>query len=63
MKIQWLMRITHIIALCFTGEVPDVCQEIEIKTEQQIQSIREACKLARQILVKAGEGLRVIYCY
>ena len=33
--------------------------EPEIKTPEQIQGLREACKVARRVLDRAGDSLRV----
>ncbi|XP_068804711.1 methionine aminopeptidase 1D, mitochondrial isoform X3 [Struthio camelus] len=42
-----------------TGIVPDWGDDIEIKNEDQIQGLRQACQLARRILLLAGKGLKV----
>lgn len=42
-----------------TGIVPDWGDDIEIKNEDQIQGLRQACQLARQVLLLAGKGLKV----
>ncbi|XP_018091394.1 methionine aminopeptidase 1D, mitochondrial isoform X4 [Xenopus laevis] len=42
-----------------TGIVPDWGDYIEIKDEDQIQGLRQACQLARHILLMAGKSLKV----
>ncbi|XP_077175834.1 methionine aminopeptidase 1D, mitochondrial isoform X2 [Paroedura picta] len=42
-----------------TGIVPDWGDYIEIKNEDQIQGLRQACQLARHVLLLAGESLKV----
>ncbi|RXM29060.1 Methionine aminopeptidase 1D, mitochondrial [Acipenser ruthenus] len=42
-----------------TGIVPDWGDYIEIKDEDQIQELRQACQLARRILLLAGKSLKV----
>ncbi|KFQ73409.1 hypothetical protein N335_02767, partial [Phaethon lepturus] len=42
-----------------TGIVPDWGDNIEIKNEDQIQGLRQACQLARHVLLLAGKGLKV----
>ncbi|KAG2459129.1 MAP12 aminopeptidase, partial [Polypterus senegalus] len=42
-----------------TGIIPDWGDYIEIKTEDQIQGLRQACQLARRILLLAGKSLKV----
>ncbi|XP_055456378.1 methionine aminopeptidase 1D, mitochondrial isoform X2 [Psammomys obesus] len=42
-----------------TGIVPDWGESIEVKNEEQIQALREACQLARRILLLAGQSLKV----
>ncbi|XP_063018202.1 methionine aminopeptidase 1D, mitochondrial isoform X1 [Melospiza melodia melodia] len=42
-----------------TGIVPDWGDDIEIKNEDQIQGLRQACQLARHVLLLAGKGLKV----
>ncbi|ERE71994.1 methionine aminopeptidase 1D [Cricetulus griseus] len=42
-----------------TGIVPDWGDSIEVKNEDQIQGLREACQLARHILLLAGKSLKV----
>ncbi|KAL9848658.1 methionine aminopeptidase 1D, mitochondrial isoform 2-T2 [Geothlypis trichas] len=42
-----------------TGVVPDWGDDIEIKNEDQIQGLRQACQLARHVLLLAGKGLKV----
>eukprot|EP00075_Anas_platyrhynchos_P028408 XP_027317661.1 methionine aminopeptidase 1D, mitochondrial isoform X3 [Anas platyrhynchos] len=42
-----------------TGIVPDWGDDIEIKNEDQIQGLRQACQLARRVLLLAGKGLKV----
>ncbi|XP_052038646.1 methionine aminopeptidase 1D, mitochondrial [Apodemus sylvaticus] len=42
-----------------TGIVPDWGDSIEVKNEDQIQGLREACRLARHVLLLAGESLKV----
>ncbi|CAO2597101.1 Methionine aminopeptidase 1D, mitochondrial [Lemmus lemmus] len=42
-----------------TGVVPDWGDSIEVKTEDQIRGLREACQLARHILLLAGKSLKV----
>ncbi|XP_053838746.1 methionine aminopeptidase 1D, mitochondrial isoform X5 [Vidua macroura] len=42
-----------------TGIVPDWGDYIEIKNEDQIQGLRQACQLARHVLLLAGKGLKV----
>ncbi|XP_074729320.1 methionine aminopeptidase 1D, mitochondrial isoform X3 [Strix uralensis] len=42
-----------------TGIVPDWEDDIEIKNEDQIQGLRQACQLARHVLLLAGKGLKV----
>ncbi|XP_019472746.1 methionine aminopeptidase 1D, mitochondrial [Meleagris gallopavo] len=42
-----------------TGIVPDWGDGIEIKNEDQIQGLRQACQLARHVLLLAGRGLKV----
>ncbi|XP_069081437.1 methionine aminopeptidase 1D, mitochondrial isoform X1 [Pleurodeles waltl] len=42
-----------------TGIVPDWGDYIEIKTEDQIQELRQACQLARRVLLLAGKRLKV----
>ncbi|XP_042303137.1 methionine aminopeptidase 1D, mitochondrial isoform X4 [Sceloporus undulatus] len=44
-----------------TGIVPDWGDCIEIKNEDQIQGLRQACQLARQVLLLAGKSLKVYY--
>ncbi|XP_072903324.1 methionine aminopeptidase 1D, mitochondrial isoform X2 [Hemitrygon akajei] len=41
-----------------TGIIPDWGDYIEIKDEDQIQGLRQACQLARQILLFAGRSLK-----
>ncbi|XP_041056652.1 methionine aminopeptidase 1D, mitochondrial isoform X2 [Carcharodon carcharias] len=41
-----------------TGIIPDWGDHIEIKDEDQIQGLRQACQLARQILLLAGKNLK-----
>lgn len=41
-----------------TGIIPDWGDSIEIKDEDQIQGLRQACRLARQILLFAGRSLK-----
>lgn len=43
-----------------TGIVPDWGDDIEIKNEDQIQGLRQACQLARRVLLLAGKGLKVM---
>lgn len=43
-----------------TGVVPDWGDSIELKTEDQIRGLREACQLARHILLLAGKSLKVV---
>lgn len=45
-----------------TGIVPDWGDFIEIKDEDQIQGLRQACQLARHILLMAGRVLKVMGC-
>ncbi|KAF7248386.1 Methionine aminopeptidase 1D, mitochondrial, partial [Varanus komodoensis] len=42
-----------------TGIVPDWEDYIEIKNEDQIQGLRQACQLARHVLLLAGKSLKV----
>ncbi|KAK1166132.1 methionine aminopeptidase 1D, mitochondrial isoform X2 [Acipenser oxyrinchus oxyrinchus] len=42
-----------------TGIVPDWGDYIEIKDEDQIQGLRQACQLAHRILLLAGKSLKV----
>ncbi|XP_066493758.1 methionine aminopeptidase 1D, mitochondrial isoform X3 [Tiliqua scincoides] len=42
-----------------TGIVPDWGDYIEIKNEDQIQGLRQACQLARHVLLLAGKSLKV----
>ncbi|NP_001405451.1 methionine aminopeptidase 1D, mitochondrial isoform 2 precursor [Mus musculus] len=42
-----------------TGIVPDWGDSIEVKDEDQIQGLREACRLARHVLLLAGKSLKV----
>ncbi|MEE6489615.1 hypothetical protein FKM82_015628 [Ascaphus truei] len=42
-----------------TGIVPNWGDYIEIKDEDQIQGLRQACQLARHILLRAGKSLKV----
>ncbi|XP_048455344.1 methionine aminopeptidase 1D, mitochondrial isoform X4 [Rhincodon typus] len=42
-----------------TGIIPDWGDCVEIKDEDQIQGLRQACQLARQILLLAGSSLKV----
>ncbi|XP_038961097.1 methionine aminopeptidase 1D, mitochondrial isoform X3 [Rattus norvegicus] len=42
-----------------TGIVPDWGDSIEVKNEDQIQGLREACRLARHVLLLAGKSLKV----
>ncbi|XP_063789534.1 methionine aminopeptidase 1D, mitochondrial isoform X2 [Pseudophryne corroboree] len=42
-----------------TGIVPDWGDSIEIKDEDQIQGLRQACQLARHILLMAGKMLKI----
>ncbi|XP_019378396.1 PREDICTED: methionine aminopeptidase 1D, mitochondrial [Gavialis gangeticus] len=42
-----------------TGIIPDWGDYIEIKTEDQIQGLRQVCQLARHILLLAGKSLKV----
>ncbi|XP_052582666.1 methionine aminopeptidase 1D, mitochondrial isoform X5 [Peromyscus californicus insignis] len=42
-----------------TGIVPDWGDSIEVKNEDQIQGLREACQLARHVLLLAGKSLKV----
>ncbi|KAM6268938.1 methionine aminopeptidase 1D, mitochondrial isoform 1-T1 [Porphyrio hochstetteri] len=42
-----------------TGIIPDWGDDIEIKNEDQIQGLRQACQLARRVLLLAGKGLKV----
>ncbi|XP_053122174.1 methionine aminopeptidase 1D, mitochondrial isoform X2 [Hemicordylus capensis] len=42
-----------------TGIVPDWGDYIEIKKEDQIQGLREACQLARHVLLLAGKSLKI----
>nr|XP_009932420.1 PREDICTED: methionine aminopeptidase 1D, mitochondrial [Opisthocomus hoazin] len=42
-----------------TGIVPDWGDDIEIKNEDQIQGLRQACQLARHVLLLAGRALKV----
>ncbi|XP_030065395.1 methionine aminopeptidase 1D, mitochondrial isoform X3 [Microcaecilia unicolor] len=42
-----------------TGIVPDWGDYIEIKNEDQIQGLRQACQLARHVLLRAGKSLKV----
>ncbi|XP_078537691.1 methionine aminopeptidase 1D, mitochondrial [Lissotriton helveticus] len=42
-----------------TGVVPDWGDYIEIKSEDQIQRLRQACQLARRVLLLAGKSLKV----
>lgn len=43
-----------------TGIVPDWGDSIEVKNEDQIQGLREACQLARHVLLLAGKSLKVV---
>lgn len=43
-----------------TGIVPDWGDSIEVKNEDQIQGLREACRLARHVLLLAGKSLKVV---
>lgn len=43
-----------------TGIVPDWGDSIEVKDEDQIQGLREACRLARHVLLLAGKSLKVV---
>ncbi|XP_029413143.1 methionine aminopeptidase 1D, mitochondrial isoform X4 [Nannospalax galili] len=42
-----------------TGIMPDWGDSIEVKNEDQIQGLRQACQLARHILLLAGKSLKV----
>jgi methionyl aminopeptidase len=42
-----------------TGQKPEQDDFIEIKNEEQIQGMREACKLAANILKRCGNIVRV----
>ncbi|KAM9249884.1 methionine aminopeptidase 1D, mitochondrial isoform 1-T1 [Dugong dugon] len=42
-----------------TGIVPDWGDSIEVKNEDQIQGLRQACQLARHVLLLAGKNLKV----
>ncbi|KAF5910720.1 hypothetical protein HPG69_004809, partial [Diceros bicornis minor] len=42
-----------------TGIVPDWGDSIEVKNEDQIQGLRQACQLARRVLLLAGKSLKV----
>ncbi|XP_006220544.2 LOW QUALITY PROTEIN: methionine aminopeptidase 1D, mitochondrial [Vicugna pacos] len=42
-----------------TGIVPDWGDSIEVKNEDQIQGLRQACRLARHVLLVAGKTLKV----
>ncbi|XP_062972466.1 methionine aminopeptidase 1D, mitochondrial isoform X3 [Elgaria multicarinata webbii] len=42
-----------------TGIVPDWGDYIEIKNEDQIQGLRQACQLARHVLLLTGKSLKV----
>ncbi|XP_035622670.1 methionine aminopeptidase 1D, mitochondrial isoform X1 [Oncorhynchus keta] len=42
-----------------SGQVPDWPDYIEIKDQEQIQSLTRACQLARQILLLAGRSLKI----
>ncbi|CAI5762153.1 methionine aminopeptidase 1D, mitochondrial isoform X1 [Podarcis lilfordi] len=42
-----------------TGVVPSWGDYIEIKNEDQIQGLRQACQLARHVLLRAGKSLKV----
>uniref|UniRef100_G3WUS5 Methionine aminopeptidase n=1 Tax=Sarcophilus harrisii TaxID=9305 RepID=G3WUS5_SARHA len=42
-----------------TGIVPDWGDSIEVKKEDQIQGLRQACQLARHVLLLAGKSLKV----
>lgn len=42
-----------------TGIVPDWGDSIEVKNEDQIQGLRQACQLARHVLLLAGKSLKV----
>ncbi|MBN3272599.1 MAP12 aminopeptidase, partial [Polyodon spathula] len=44
-----------------TGIIPDWGDDIEIKDEDQIQGLRQACQLARRILLLAGKSLKVLF--
>uniref|UniRef100_A0ABM5ESL6 Methionine aminopeptidase 1D, mitochondrial isoform X2 n=1 Tax=Pogona vitticeps TaxID=103695 RepID=A0ABM5ESL6_9SAUR len=44
-----------------TGIVPDWGDYIEIKNEDQIQGLRQACQLARHVLLLAGKSLKVYF--
>lgn len=43
-----------------TGIVPDWGDSIEVKTEDQIQGLHQACQLARHVLLLAGKSLKVV---
>nr|XP_012317799.1 methionine aminopeptidase 1D, mitochondrial isoform X1 [Aotus nancymaae] len=42
-----------------TGIVPDWGDSIEVKNEDQIQGLRQACQLARHVLLLTGKSLKV----
>lgn len=42
-----------------TGIVPDWGDYIEIKSGDQIQGLRQACQLARHVLLLAAKSLKV----
>lgn len=42
-----------------TGIVPAWGDSIEVKNEDQIQGLRQACQLARHVLLLAGKSLKV----
>ncbi|XP_040827651.1 methionine aminopeptidase 1D, mitochondrial isoform X1 [Ochotona curzoniae] len=42
-----------------TGIVPDWGDSIEVKNEDQIQGLHQACQLARHVLLLAGKSLKV----
>ncbi|XP_015979347.2 methionine aminopeptidase 1D, mitochondrial isoform X1 [Rousettus aegyptiacus] len=42
-----------------TGIIPDWGDSIEVKNEDQIQGLRQACQLARHVLLLAGKSLKV----
>ncbi|XP_061464478.1 methionine aminopeptidase 1D, mitochondrial isoform X4 [Rhineura floridana] len=44
-----------------TGIVPDWGDYIEIKNEDQIQGLHQACQLARHVLLLAGKSLKVYF--
>lgn len=42
-----------------TGIVPEWGDSIEVKNEDQIQGLHQACQLARHVLLLAGKSLKV----